>query len=90
MPNLYVIAGPNGAGKTTFAKEFLPMVDIRRRFKRSWQNFISLYKPLANSWILFDNAGLKPVEIVKCNQGKVQILNNALYKEMMEEANGKS
>lgn len=67
----------------------VPLVDIKRRFKRSWQNFINLYEPLANSWILFDNSRLRPVEVVKCDQGKVKILDKALYQAMMGDENGK-
>ena len=67
----------------------IPTVDIKRRFKRSWDNFISLYMPLAYSWSLFDNSGLEPIEVVKCKQGKVRILNKILYHQLMGEKNGK-
>ena len=67
----------------------VPMVDIKRRFKRSWQNFVSLYAPLVHSWLLFDNSGLEPIEVVKCKQGKVRILNKILYHQLMGEKNGK-
>ncbi len=68
----------------------VPVADINRRFKRSWRNFINLYKPLTNSWILFDNSDLKPVEIAKSNKGKLEILNKFLYTQLMEDQNGKS
>ncbi len=35
--------------------------DIIRRFERSWINFQQIYKPLANSWIVFDTSGNLPV-----------------------------
>lgn len=35
--------------------------DIRRRFERSWNNFNTLYKPLADSWIVFDTSERVPV-----------------------------
>jgi predicted ABC-type ATPase len=41
----------------------VPIIDIKRRFNRSWHNFVNLYKPLADSWILFDNSGLEPIEL---------------------------
>ena len=34
----------------------IPEVDIRRRFERSWDNFTSLYRDLADDWIVFDNS----------------------------------
>ncbi|MDY6973945.1 MAG: zeta toxin family protein [Thermodesulfobacteriota bacterium] len=39
----------------------VPEQDIRRRFERSWDNFNTLYKPLADSWIIFDTSGNMPV-----------------------------
>jgi len=41
----------------------IPESVIRRRFKRSWENFNLLYKPLADSWIVFDTSGHIPVII---------------------------
>ena len=35
--------------------------DIKRRFERSWLNFEKIYKPLADSWIVFDTSGKEPV-----------------------------
>ncbi len=36
---------------------------IRRRFQKGWENFNAFYKLKADSWILFDNSGDKPVII---------------------------
>ena len=66
----------------------VPTEDIQRRFKRSWKNFKELYVPLADSWILFDNSGLEPIEIVKCNQGKIKVFDQSLYQEMMGDIHG--
>jgi predicted ABC-type ATPase len=33
----------------------VPEQDVRRRFRRSLQNFWNLYRPLASEWTLFDN-----------------------------------
>ncbi len=68
----------------------VPIVDINRRFNRSWQNFINLYMPLTDSWLLFDNSMLRPIEVVKCDHGKVEVLNKSLYKELMEVKDDKS
>jgi len=35
--------------------------DIKRRFERSWINFNKTYKPLADSWIVFDTSGKEPI-----------------------------
>ena len=39
----------------------VPEQDIKRRFHRSWINFKKMYKLLADSWIVFDTSGRKPV-----------------------------
>jgi predicted ABC-type ATPase len=41
----------------------VPTEDIIRRFKRSWFNFQTVYKPLADSWIVFDTSGSQPLII---------------------------
>jgi predicted ABC-type ATPase len=39
----------------------IPERDIRRRFVRSWDNFNTLYKPLVDSWAIFDTSRDMPV-----------------------------
>jgi predicted ABC-type ATPase len=38
----------------------VPAADVRRRFKRGWDNFQRVYKPLADSWAVYDNSGKSP------------------------------
>ena len=38
----------------------VPEVDVRRRFQRSWDNFWAIYRPMADVWTVYDNAGDKP------------------------------
>ncbi len=47
---------------------------IRRRYSRSWENFQQIYKPLADSWIIFDTSGQLPVIIEESRSihGKTQ------------------
>lgn len=33
----------------------VPEADIRRRFTRSWENFVNLYRPLADRWTILDS-----------------------------------
>lgn len=35
----------------------VPRADVLRRFKRSWTNFVSVYRPLADRWSVYDNSG---------------------------------
>jgi len=39
----------------------IPEQDIIRRFERSWTNFQHIYKPLTDSWIVFDTSGDQPI-----------------------------
>jgi len=38
----------------------VPAADVRRRFKRGWENFQNVYKALADSWAVYDNSGASP------------------------------
>jgi len=39
----------------------VPRRDVIRRFKRGWENFESIYRPMADSWAVYDNSGVSPV-----------------------------
>ncbi|MCD4652808.1 hypothetical protein K8T06_02615 [bacterium] len=45
----------------------VPEQDIRRRFTRSWLNFNEIFKPLADSWIIFDTSVSPPKILVEGN-----------------------
>ena len=46
---------------------------IRRRYLRSLENFMALYRPIARSWRVYDNAGLSPTAIASGSGDAVQI-----------------
>lgn len=52
---------------------------VRRRFDRSIRNFFVHYRPLANTWLLFDNSGATPVPIAIQEQAALRIINAELY-----------
>ena len=39
----------------------VPKADVLRRFKRSQQNFETVYRPLADAWAVYENSGPKPI-----------------------------
>jgi predicted ABC-type ATPase len=41
--------------------------DVLRRFERGWDNFQEAYKPLADSWELYDNSGDK-LQLIEMKQ----------------------
>ena len=38
----------------------VPRADVVRRFSRGWENFQRVYRPLADSWAVYDNSGDEP------------------------------
>ena len=38
----------------------VPRADVIRRFSRGWENFQRIYRPLADSWAVYDNSGHTP------------------------------
>lgn len=49
------------AERVTQGGHSIPDKTIRRRFIAGKQNFLNLYKPLANAWRHYDNSGEEPV-----------------------------
>ena len=39
----------------------VPRRDVLRRYRRSWTNFVHIYRPLAESWSVYDNSGARPI-----------------------------
>ncbi len=57
----------------------IPEAIVRRRFGRSLPNFLRFYKPLADSWTIFDNSGDIPEMIAFGESGKIEILDPDLF-----------
>ena len=41
----------------------VPKADVIRRFDRSWNNFINIYQPLADVWVVYENSGKIAVSV---------------------------
>ena len=60
----------------------IPNTIIERRYKRGLQNFFTLFKELADSWMVYDNSHELPVIITKGNANLVSyIYNDDLWKK---------
>ncbi len=64
----------------------IPEEDIRRRFIRSVHNFLKLYEPLLDSWMLFDNSEAKPVLITRRRNGRKEVLGKKLFEIIQRTA----
>lgn len=60
----------------------VPKPVVRRRFDRSIKNFLVHYRPLADSWILFDNSGAEPQVIASETEGASHIMKVESYKTL--------
>ncbi|MBI2095395.1 MAG: zeta toxin family protein [Candidatus Omnitrophica bacterium] len=57
----------------------VPAVDVRRRFHRSSYNFLKFYRPLLDSWYLFDNSTAAHCLVAKEKGGKLSVTNAELF-----------
>ena len=64
----------------------VPVQDVRRRFTRSIKNFFSLYQPLLNTWVLFNNSGVKPKLVAKGKNGHSEIVHKKLFELIKKTA----
>ena len=56
-----------------------PQATVRRRFGRSLSNFLKVYKPLADSWAVFDNSSDTPTLIAFQESGTLTIHDAEKY-----------
>jgi predicted ABC-type ATPase len=57
----------------------IPEAIVRRRFGRSLPNFLRFYKPLADSWTIFDNSSDVPKMIAFEESGRLEIVDRDLF-----------
>ena len=62
----------------------VPESVVRRRFHRSTENFLDVYRHMAHSWTLFDNSRDTPVRIASMNGRRVRIIDKELYDAMVK------
>jgi len=59
---------------------------VRRRFDRSIRNFLTRYRPLADSWNLYDNTSTTPKIIASHEQGQLRIVETKRYNDLISAA----
>ena len=45
----------------------IPEPVARRRFERSWRNFVDVYRPVADAWQVYDTSGRSPTLVASSN-----------------------
>ena len=61
----------------------VPVTVIRRRFHRSIRNFLLHYRPLGDSWTLFDNSAATPSVIAFEKRGSLGIIEPDTYESLI-------
>lgn len=67
----------------------VPEVDIRRRFDRSIRNFLKEYRPLADTWYLFDNSGREPDLVAFEKKRRLRIIDKESYESLISRYGNK-
>ena len=62
----------------------IPEGDIRRRHARGIENFIGIYRPVLDAWILFENTGETPIIIAADDGGGPEIRDPVRYARFLE------
>ena len=60
----------------------IPELVVRRRFAKGLRHLFTSYRPLLDSWLLFDNSGAVPRLIAREELGKLQVLEQALFQQL--------
>ena len=63
----------------------VPSNDVRRRFKRSIENFLHLYEPLLDSWMMFDNSQIIPQLIAKRSSNQIEIIDQKIFQKIYKK-----
>jgi predicted ABC-type ATPase len=64
----------------------VPSEDVKRRFERSIVNFFNIYRPLLDTWLLFDNSEKEPKLIAKKENSHVDVRNDILFQKILNKA----
>ena len=62
----------------------VPAIDVRRRFSRGIYNFLTHYRQLADTWLLFNNADAVPQLIAREKDGKTEVINKDLFEKIIK------
>lgn len=64
----------------------VPVTDVRRRFGRSVQNFWRVYRPLFDSWTVFNTSTAPPALVAKEEGGKLTVADADVLSRIFKNA----
>jgi predicted ABC-type ATPase len=62
----------------------IPDADVRRRYQRGIGNFWNIYRPLVDSWIVYENSLSWPREVAFAHGGEPTIVDSNLFLQFAE------
>jgi predicted ABC-type ATPase len=68
----------------------VPEADVRRRFERSLRNFIHLYRPIGDSWMLFDSMLSPPAMLARGEGGRLEVIDETSYNGVVSQYESRS
>lgn len=70
----------------------VPEATVRRRYARGLRNFFGLYRPLADSWQVFDNSHARRPQLIASGRGRrvQRVVNSSIWRRIAEEHGGQS
>ncbi len=63
----------------------VPVSDIKRRFRRSLYNFVTIYSKLADRWYLFNNSDCLPIIVAARQNGRVKVFDKLLFEKIQRQ-----
>lgn len=66
----------------------IPERVVRRRFHKGIQNLFTLYRPLLDLWMLFDNSGTAPHLIAREEVGTLHAFNQRVFADITRKVRG--
>jgi len=63
---------------------YIPDAVVRRRFAKGLTNFVKLYRPILDSWYIFDNSMATPKLIAFEKTGSREILNHEVFSKIFK------
>jgi predicted ABC-type ATPase len=64
----------------------IPERDVRRRFARGLKNLFEVYRPLFDTWSIFDNSTGKPELVCAVERGTMTIKNQSKCSNIIKQA----